>query len=178
MTRIVLVALLLAIPPVKAGDARSVQELVWMSGTWVHEGADGSCVTETWLGPRAGVMVATNLTSFPGGKTTYEFLRIAPSGESFSYFSSPNGRASVEFAMKELGDSRVVFEDPQRAFPRRILYWREGDALMARIEGTRGGQPLSDQWRFRKSGTDPASSCDYRRTPGDSSASPDARHAR
>jgi hypothetical protein len=60
----------------------------------------------------------------------------------------------------------------------QALYWREGDALMARIEGTRGGQPLSDQWRFRKSGTDPASSCDYRRTPGDSSASPDARHAR
>jgi hypothetical protein len=31
----------------------------------------------------------------------------------------------------------VVFENPEHAFPRRILYWRDGANLHARIEGHR-----------------------------------------
>jgi hypothetical protein len=31
---------------------------------------------------------------------------------------------------------------------RRILYWREGEALLARIEGEVSGQPRSREWRF------------------------------
>jgi hypothetical protein len=154
MIRMLALLALVALPSAASAEAPSAQALAWMGGTWVHEGRDGSCVMESWLGPRAGVMVATNLSTFAGGKSTYEFLRIAPSGTGISYFASPGGRAPTEFALKELGEARVVFENPEHAFPRRILYWRDGDALVARIEGTRGGQPLSEEWRFRKPGTE------------------------
>jgi len=43
-----------------------------------------------------------------------------------------------------------VFEDPGRDFPRRILYWRDGDALMARIEGTINGQARAREGRFER----------------------------
>ena len=31
-------------------------------------------------------------------------------------------------------EGRAVFEDPQRAFPRRLVYTREGDSLRVELE--------------------------------------------
>ena len=143
-----IVALLLVSTTVLAEPPR-VASLDWMRGTWVHEGG-GARVTESWIGPANGLMVAANLSAFPGGKRFHEFLRIADTDAGFSYFASPGGRAPEEFPLKELGDRRVVFENPSKDFPRRILYWRDGDALVARIEGTAQGAPRSEEWRFTR----------------------------
>jgi hypothetical protein len=128
------------------GPAR-VASLDWMTGTWVHE-AQGARVTESWVGPQNGMMVAANLSAWTGGKRFHEFLRIADTPDSFSYYASPGGRPAEEFKLREIGDRRVVFENPEKAFPRRILYWRDGDALMARIEGTVDGAAKSEEWRM------------------------------
>jgi hypothetical protein len=124
-----------------------VAALDWMAGTWVREDARER-VAESWLGPGNGLMVAANLTTMPGGRKTFEFLRIADTAEGFSYFASPGGRAPVEFPMKSLADRKVVFENPAHDFPRRILYWRDGEALVARIEGSINGTARSEEWRF------------------------------
>jgi len=29
-----------------------------------------------------------------------------------------------------------------------VMYWRDGESLMARIEGAINGQPRSRQWRY------------------------------
>ena len=126
-----------------------VASLHWMTGTWVHE-SQGTRVTESWVGPANGLMVAANLSAFADGKRFHEFLRIADTDDGFSYYASPGGRAPEEFQLQALGDRRVVFENPAKAFPRRILYWRDGDALMARIEGTVGGAPKAEEWRMTK----------------------------
>jgi hypothetical protein len=118
-----------------------------MTGTWVHE-AQGARVTESWVGPQNGMMVAANLSAWAGGKRFHEFLRIADTPEGFSYYASPGGRPAEEFKLLEIGERRVVFENPAKAFPRRILYWRDGDALMARIEGTVDGAAKAEEWRF------------------------------
>jgi hypothetical protein len=130
--------------------APRVAALDWMTGTWVHEqGAER--VVESWLGPGNGLMVAANLSTWPGGKRTYEYLRISETPEGFSYFASPGGRTPVEFKLKESGARRVVFENAAHDFPQRIIYWRDGEALVARIEGTIKGSPRSQEWRFEKS---------------------------
>ena len=126
-----------------------VASLDWMSGTWVHQAQDGRA-TESWVGPERGLMVASNLTVLPDGTRIYEFLRIVETPDGFSYFASPNGRPPEEFKLQSLGDRRVAFENPAREFPRRILYWRDGDALMARIEGTVKGEAKSEEWRFER----------------------------
>jgi hypothetical protein len=56
----------------------------------------------------------------------------------------------VEFKLKESGDQRIVFENAAHDFPQRILYWRDGDELMARIEGTVKGKERSEAWRFTR----------------------------
>ena len=145
-------AIAVAMHAVAFAQPASVDALRWMSGSWVREAAQET-VRETWLGPANGTLVAVNLTSTAGGRATYEFLRISRTAAGFSYFASPGGRAPVEFALKEMGERRVVFENPAHDFPRRILYWRDGAALMARIEGTIRGEARSEEWRFTRAVT-------------------------
>jgi len=149
MTRRALAALLFFSAHALAQAPARVESLDWMAGTWVSEGARGK-VSETWLGPGNGLMVAANLSTFAGGRKTFEFLRIAETPAGFSYFASPGGKTPVEFALKELGERRVVFENAGHDFPQRILYWRDGDALLARIEGTIRGEPRHQEWRFAR----------------------------
>jgi hypothetical protein len=150
MARYALALALLLFPTLAAAQPPArVEALGWMSGSWLHEGVDGK-VAESWLGPANGVMVAANLTSGANGRTSHEFLRIAETLPGFSYFASPGGRAPVEFALKELSAQRVVFENPAHDFPQRILYWRDGDTLVARIEGTLRGAPRHKEWRFTR----------------------------
>lgn len=128
-----------------------VQSLDWMRGTWVSESPRGT-VTESWIGPGNGMLAAVNLSAFRNGRDTYEFLRIADTAGGFSYFASPDGVKPVEFPLKDMGPQRVVFENPAHDFPQRIVYWRDGPALVARIEGTIRGKERSEEWRFKKSG--------------------------
>lgn len=125
-----------------------VASLGWLAGTWVRQAEGREKVAESWLGPDNGLMVAANLTAWPNGRKSFEFLRIAETPEGFSYFASPGGRAPVEFKLKESGEGRVVFENAAHDFPQRVLYWREGERLVARIEGTVEGKERSQEWRF------------------------------
>lgn len=129
-----------------------VHSLDWLAGAWIRHDAN-EVVRETWVGPANGTMVAVNLTSNARGGASFEFLRIARSDSGVSYFASPAGRPATEFALKEAGPRRVTFENPAIAFPRRIIYYRDGDALVARIEGEVKGEARSKEWRFARAVT-------------------------
>jgi hypothetical protein len=126
-----------------------VASLEWLAGTWVQASGDER-VTESWLGPGNGMMVAANLTVGAGGRRSFEFIRVAETPDGFSYYASPGGRVPVEFKLKEAGERRVVFENAAHDFPQRVLYWREGEELVARIEGTLGGRERQRSWRFKR----------------------------
>lgn len=123
-------------------------DLSWLAGDW-RRCKDGEIVEERWLGPRGGLLVGANLTS-TNSKASFENLRIAASEGSWTYWAAPMGRTPVPFRMIEAGAQRAVFANPEHAFPARIVYWREGDELLARIEGTIKDQPAAVEWRFAK----------------------------
>ena len=148
MTRLALAALLFTTHAMAQAPAR-VESLEWMSGTWVSESPRAK-VTETWLGPGNGLMVAANLSTFASGRKSFEFLRIAETPAGLSYFASPGGQPPVEFKLRDSGERRLVFENATHDFPQRILYWRDGDALVARIEGTIKGEAKQQEWRFSR----------------------------
>jgi hypothetical protein len=129
--------------------AEGLQDLAWMAGSWM-ERKGATDTEEHWLAPKGGLMTAMNRTVADGKATAFEFLRIELRDGKPVYLSMPNGRPAVAFASVEQAPTRIVFEDAGRDFPRRILYWRDGDALMARIEGTINGEPRSRQWRFER----------------------------
>ena len=147
MVRTVLL-LALFLGPVTAGAQTRIASLAWMGGTWVHEDARQR-VTEGWIGPGNGTMLGTNLTARNDGRALFEFMRMAETPEGVSYYASPGGRAAVEFRAREVGEARVVFENATHDFPQRVIYWKEGELLAARIEGTIRGKERSEEWRFK-----------------------------
>ena len=133
-----------------SGAARGapLADLSWLAGDW-RRCQDGEVVEERWLGPRGGLLIGANLTS-SRGRASFEHLRIAASDDTWTYWSSPMGRTAVPFRMIEAGAQRAVFANPEHGFPARIVYWREGDELLARIEGTVRDKPAAVEWRFAR----------------------------
>ncbi|MEP7155077.1 MAG: DUF6265 family protein, partial [Betaproteobacteria bacterium] len=127
--------------------AQEIDKLSWMAGTW-SQVKNGETVEESWLGPRAKMMTAVNLTSSPK-RASFEFLRIVEGPSGLSYIASPGGKAPTEFKMKEMAGKRVVFENMAHDFPQRIIYALEADGVMiARIEGSIQGKAREMEWRF------------------------------
>jgi len=44
--------------------------------------------------------------------------------------------------------TRVGFGNPAQDVPQRIIYWKDGADLRARIEGTNNGKAASQEWRW------------------------------
>lgn len=142
------IALLLATTTSLLAHAAPVAtDLAWLSGDW-RRCKDGEIVEERWLGPRGGMLLGANLTSSRTGKASYESLRIARGDDSWVLWAAPMGRAPVPFRMVESDAQRAVFANPEHGFPARIVYWREGADLLARIEGTIQDQGIATEWRF------------------------------
>ena len=121
----------------------------WLGGDW-RRCQGGEIVEERWLGPRGETMIGANLTTSAKGRATFENMRIAASDEGWTFWASPGGRPAVPFRLVESGAQRAVFANPEHVFPARIVYWREGDELLARIEGTIKDKPAAVEWRFAK----------------------------
>ena len=132
--------------PAPAAPA-DVSALAWMAGSWA--GKDGPMdMEEHWLPPKGGAMLALHRDVVDGRMVSFEFLRIEKDAEGLVYLASPKGRPATPFRLVESGDKRVVFENPQHDFPRRILYWLADGRLHARIEGTQGGKAASEEWAW------------------------------
>jgi Domain of unknown function (DUF6265) len=117
----------------------------WMAGSWGGE-VNGVRMEEHWTAPDGGLMLGTHRDVAPSGRTSFEFLRIEKSGDSLVYFAMPGGRTATPFPLANARERRLVFENPARDFPRRILYWRDGERLCARVEGKHQGKDLSEEW--------------------------------
>jgi hypothetical protein len=122
----------------------------WMSGYWLSCD-QGRETAESWIGAGRDVMLGTNLSG-----EGFEFLRIAANEDGgLNYYSMPNGRSPpTPFAITSNADQRAVFENLQHDFPQRIIYERDGDVMVARIEGTMNGRTESMEWRFARAEQD------------------------
>jgi hypothetical protein len=84
-----------------------------------------------------------------GRTMAFEFLRIEERDGQIVYWSMPDGRSpATPFGLKEVAGTRVVFENTAHDFPQRIIYWKDGSALRARIEGTVNGKAGSQEWSW------------------------------
>jgi hypothetical protein len=128
----------------------AVNDLAWLAGAWGST-VKGTETEEHWIAPKGDMMLGVNRTVSATGRSFYEFLRIAKTPTGISYFASPAGRPATEFPMNELGDKKVVFENPKHDFPQRISYWIDKDGFLnARIEGKVKDQSRSQEWRWEK----------------------------
>jgi hypothetical protein len=126
----------------------AINDLSWLAGSWAGETA-GIRMEEHWTAPDGNSMVGLHRDVGKGRTMLFEFLRIEQRGDQITYLSMPNGRApATPFPLKELSGTRVVFENPAHDFPQRIIYWKDGNDLRARIEGTQNGKTIGEEWRW------------------------------
>lgn len=117
----------------------------WIGGYWLSCASDGETV-ESWISDGRATLLGSNLSG--GG---YEFLRIgANEAGQVVYYSMPGGRAPpTEFMMTSNVGQRAVFENPAHDFPKRIIYTRTGDVLVARIDAGESAEH-GMEWRFAR----------------------------
>jgi hypothetical protein len=138
-----------------AQPSHSIGDLAWLAGSWA--GPDGNLHHEEhWTAPRGGAMVGMHRTIKGDRMAEFEFIRIEERDGVIIYLSMPNGRSPATlFPLKSLEGERVVFENPEHDFPQRIIYWKAGGSLRARIEGTSGGKATSMEWTWKPSALAP-----------------------
>src|SRR6186997_1946359 len=126
----------------------TLDSLAWMAGSWGGT-LRGIEMEEIWTAPKGNSMIGIHRDVAKGRTRLFEFLRIEQQGDQIVYLSMLNGRSpATPFPLKELSGTRVVFENPTHDFPQRIIYWKDGSDLRARIEGTMNGKAGSDEWRW------------------------------
>lgn len=143
MIRLLAAVFALAVFATHAADT----DLAWMTGAWSETKGD-TVVQEQWLDGSGGLMLGAGKTVKAGKVTTFELMRIELRDGTASYFASPGAKSWTEFRAIELTPAKVVFENKEHDFPQRVIYWRDGESLMARIEGAINGQSRSRQWRY------------------------------
>jgi hypothetical protein len=123
------------------GKATPTQHLSWLAGCW-RQTAGNRVVDEQWMAPRAGLMLGMSRTVRDDTVLVeFEQLRITDHGAGAVFHAEPSGQPPADFTAATVSDSMVTFANPAHDFPQRIIYRRRGaDSVVARIEGTRGGQ--------------------------------------
>ena len=134
--------------PVAAQMSSPVADLDWLTGAWGGE-KDGVYAEEHWMAPLGGTLVGMHRDVRGGRAISFEFLRIEERQGKAVYLASPRGAAATPFTAVEQSPRRIVFENRAHDFPQRIIYWRDGDALHARVEGMVKGAMESEEWRWR-----------------------------
>lgn len=130
----------------------SLESLSWIAGSWTGT-ARGIEMEEHWTAPKGNSMIGVHRDVGKGRTLSFEFLRIEQQGDQIVYLSMPNGRSpATPFPLKEASGTRVVFENPTHDFPQRVIYWKDGNDLRARIEGTVNGKAGSEEWRWSPGG--------------------------
>jgi hypothetical protein len=125
----------------------TVGALSWMAGAWGGT-IGGMEMEEHWTSAKAGSLIGMHRDVVKGRTVSFEFLRVEEQNGGLVYLSSPTGAPVTPFHLVEAGPARAVFANPQHDFPQRIIYWKDGADLRARIEGPQGGKTVGEEWRW------------------------------
>lgn len=126
----------LAVP----AQAASVADLDWLSGCWQSAGGEAGS-EEHWLAPAGGSLLGMGRTVAKGKTVDFEFMRIQQENDNLVFTAKPSRKPEASFQMIALQGKRVVFENPQKDFPQRVIYQLKDDgSLLGRIEGKSNGQ--------------------------------------
>ena len=142
-------------PQAQTGFSQTtIDSVAWLQGCWTTEGAsDGQrpeAVDEQWMAPRGGSMLGMSRTVRDGRLLEFESIVLREQDGRLAYHAHPSGQPGAVFLSISVTRSSALFENPQHDFPQRIGYRRDGDRLVAWIEGMRNGQARRVEFPYRR----------------------------
>ena len=147
--KLALALLLCVAAQTSASRSPDIDDVAWLTGCWEYS-SGARTVEEHWLSPRAHSMVNVGRTVQADKLVEYELVVVREQEGHLAYEAHPSGQPSAVFTSRTIGDREVVFENLQHDFPQRVGYKRNGDALLAWIEGTRDGKSRRIEFPYRK----------------------------
>jgi hypothetical protein len=114
-------------------------DVSWIAGCW-EATRNGRHIVEHWLPPAGGTMMGVSRTVAGGRTTEWEFLIIRSGAGGLDYVAHPSGQPEATFTAARASASEVVFENSSHDFPQRVIYKRDGEGLLAAVEGTVSGR--------------------------------------
>jgi hypothetical protein len=135
----------------EANGRPSVGQFAWLAGTWSFE-KGGRVVTEHWLPPEGGTMLAVSRTISGDRTVEYEFLVLREDAAGAIVLEAhPSGQKATAFQLVRAGAREVVFENLQHDFPQRVIYALTGpETLLAAIEGERDGRTRRIEFPYKR----------------------------
>lgn len=146
---ILVVALLAAGQTAASSGTPTIKDVAWIAGCW--DSTRGTRhVAEHWMPPEGGTMMGVSRTTTGEKTTEWEFLIIRQTDKGLEYVAKPSRQPEATFTASRATANEVVFENPAHDFPKRISYKRDGDSLMASIEGPMNGQTRKIDFPYKK----------------------------
>lgn len=131
-----LIALLITL----AAPAADLAPLAFLSGCW-ELSSGPMLIEECWLKPNNDLMLGSSRTSRAGKTINFEQLTLRLQGDKVIYEARLQGKpATTPFTLVRGSATEAVFENLAHDFPQRILYRRDGEKLVARIEDAKGAK--------------------------------------
>ena len=134
---------------VAAGASSTIDQVSWLQGCWQLE-SGGRVVEEQWMAPRGGVMLGMGRTVRGGTLVEYESVILREQDGRLAYEAHPSGQPSAVFTSASVSGSTVIFENPTHDYPQRVGYQRDGDSLLAWIDGTANGKSRRVDFPYRR----------------------------
>jgi hypothetical protein len=134
---------------VAAGTPEKIDQIAWLQGCWQLD-SGGRVVEEQWMAPRGGVMLGMGRTVRDGKLVEYESVVLREQDGRMAYEAHPSGQPPAVFTSQTIGESTVVFENLAHEFPQRVGYTRDGESLLAWIEGTANGKSRRVDFSYRR----------------------------
>jgi Domain of unknown function (DUF6265) len=129
--------------------AATLGQVAWLQGCWQMTAGD-RVVEEQWMAPRGGVMLSIGRTVRGEKLVEYEWVMLSEQDGKLAYEAHPSGQQSAVFTAQTSSGTEVVFENPAHDYPQRVGYKRDGDALLAWIDGTVNGKSRRAEFPYRR----------------------------
>jgi hypothetical protein len=135
-----------------APQTTTLADLSWLTGDWQTAPGGRAQIEEHWTRAAGGSMLGMGRT-IAGNKTyEFEYLRIEQRADGIYYVAHPRGQCpGTDFKLTRSSATELVFENPQHDFPKRIIYRKTGDDILAAsIDGGEGTKAMSFEYRRMK----------------------------
>jgi Domain of unknown function (DUF6265) len=129
-----------------------IEKLSWIVDRWVSNDEE-SITYENWEMEDDTTFSGESYTVKNGDTVFNEQLKIEKIAEDVYYTAIVKHNPDpVHFKLVELGENKVVFENPEHDFPNKIMYMLKKDgSLYARIEGkNKKGEDVTGEFFYKR----------------------------